>query len=292
MLTEIIEFVKKYPAVYDCDERLEKLKAQDTIRNEYEAYSKLNGSNVPTLTELMEYSEWVSIQHMQDLQNPLKINKSLKYALHDGTFDRIRVDADDEDHPKHIFSAPLLIRDIIRRDTEFLIEYQWLDAIDTKPVAEFLTFVNQSLKLSGNSKQAFAEFTFALISKALEEEIITKDPAPILVDDNGKIEVNFDTTGLDTKKNLILLRDFYNKASNQHAFVSAFATAVIAPLSFEIRRRTPSEFIMPIYLAMGQTDASKTSLLSIFVQNGYNQSKEMAVLSNEQVMTPFTFTKT
>src|SRR5579875_2054558 len=287
----ILQFIKRFPIVYNCDERLRSLSAAETIRNVSEAYREKNCANVPTIEELEVYYTNVLEQQLQDLMAKVWITDTQGYNFQDGKLFAIRIDGDGETHQRLVFSAPLTVSQITKRDDEYLITFKWLGTAFTKTVSEFLTFANSNLKLSGASRQHFAEFLFALISQAKDNDLITDDPSPIIVDDDGIIRVNYDVSSIDIKKSMSLLRDFYEWTSNPSALLSAMSFALTGPLHYYIRQMAPADFLVPIHLSDGQTGAGKTSMAALFCVRGYAQDKDSAILSKQRVATRFTFMK-
>ena len=297
---EIEKFVKQFPRIWNCDDRLQRLTQgkRDTLRNVAEAYYEKNCENVPSITDLEVYYKNVNSQLFNYLCNEIvietEIDKHKGFSLDEnGHFSKFH-DTDVGRTFKLLFKAPLKITGISKTSAGdknlYNIEFEWLYQNDVKETAEFVRFIASSLNLGSSAKQGFAQFIYELIVKAESLDMINVQPDTIGVDENGKILVNIDSSGIDMKKNITLIRKFHDQSSNPRAFRMLFAMNSIAPLFIEIKRRTSGGFIFPLPVLCGETGAAKTSTAAIFTVIGFNQTKNEGMAALETIKTNFTFT--
>ena len=285
---QIQDFVQKYPRAWQCDLRLHGLKTAETLRNFAESYSEMNSCKIPTYHEITEYWESVEAQILADLAAEIWISGSKGHSLSNGLFSKLSIDRDDVKHTTLICGMPLILTGIVQHDDDYVIRYLWLNAPDSKPANEFLTFVNTTMKLNGAAKQAFAEFIYALIRQANDRGMIDDEPSPISVGIDGKITVNYEVAEMDPAMIIESLRDFYANSTNPKAYLSAFAYALTGPLHYYIRKFSPPEFLMRLHVSYGITGSGKTTTDALFTLHGYAQRKEQGILNLEQIRTGFT----
>lgn len=281
------DFVKNFPHVWLCDERLHTLKIAETLRNEYEAYHQKNCGNIPTIDQLARYSDAVREQQYRELMENVEITDTTGYRFTDGKLYRLKTDSNGDVHEKMIFAAPLRIMGIVQMDDAYSVEFKWLEKDITKPIDEFLTFINSRMKLSGTAKQNTAEFVYGLIKKAKDSGLITPNQSPVYIDDD-RIRVRYDVSGIDIQRNLRLIREFHDKSTNPHAYRAALAMATIAPLSYYVKKYARSGFIFPITVFSGDSKTGKTSILGLFIVAGFDQDPKDADLPAGAVATAFT----
>lgn len=287
----IEDFISRYPHAYHCDQRLHQLKAHETIRNIAETYTQKNHDNVPTIEEIQVYFNAVHEQMFTDLASEIWITEKKGYSLHDGLFNKLSRDDGDEVHTALICAMPLQITSITQSDTEYLIHYSWLETHDVKDIDDFLLSIPSKLHMTGNVKMKFSEFITEMVGQARDQGIVSLELDPVYIDDDGGIRVSVDTTKYDNRNNLRLIREFYDRTTHQQAYLVSFAMGLIAPLSYEIKKRSISGYIFPVPVFFGRTELSKTSTIATFVQYGFSQTKDEAVMPRERIRTPFMFMK-
>lgn len=196
---------------------------------------------------------------------------------------------------KFIVHIPLKINKISRRDNEYVIDYTWINVDDSKPLDDFITFVSGRAKLTSKTKELFTGYINAYIASQEEAKRIDVQEAPIMVDADGIIRITYDLEPMlpriGTEEILRALVNFREHASNQHTFDSAFGFALTAPLHYEFRARTRADFIVPLHIDYGRTGSGKTSILALFVEQGFDQRKEECIMSLQSVKTRFTWLK-
>lgn len=287
----IVGFLKKYPHAYHCDFRLQNLKAHETVRNIAESYMAKNHDNVPPIEEVMVYFGAVHEQLFVDLATEIWITDKRGYSFHDGLFFKISRDDDGENHTSQILSMPLRIIDIRLSDMGYLVHFSWYGQPDVKSIDDFLTLISGKMHMTGSVRMKFSEFVAALVGQAQEHGIVDNELDPVYIDDDGRIRISADTSKFNNRRNLKLIRDFYEKTTHQQAYLVAFAMGLIAPLSYEIKKRSISGYIFPVPVFFGRTELSKTSTIATFVQYGFSQTKDEAVMPRERIRTPFMFMK-
>lgn len=191
---------------------------------------------------------------------------------------------------KLLLSAPLRILCAVKTDFELKIKYEFAGEVSIAPIRELVAQVSLNMRSVHDANKTLSELLYKYLEDQNKNGKIVIQHEPIYIEENI-IRVAFDTTGIDVGKILSLLRDFYPSSTNPHAFLSGLAYNLIAPLAYFIRTKAPFGYLLPIRMSYGRTGGAKTSMDSIFVIKGFAQTKEMGVLTNEQVATPFTLQK-
>lgn len=191
---------------------------------------------------------------------------------------------------KLLLWAPLRILYAVKTDVELKIKYEFAGKESIAPIRELVAQLSINMRSTHDANKTLSELLYKYIEDQNKNGKIVIQHEPIYVE-NNVIRVSFDTSTIDAGKVLKILRDFHPVSSNPHAFLSGLAYNLIAPLAYFIRKKAPFGYLYPIRISYGRTGGSKTTTDSIFVLNGYAQTKEMGVLTNEQVATPFTFQK-
>ncbi len=220
----------------------------------------------------------------------LMFDKETGAELQGGNFYKITTDKGGKDHRRLLLSGPFTINTVIKFDQAFMIEGSFADDAFRHTVKDTVSLLAVQLRSSREANNILSQFLHRLIAEAKKAGKYEVTHSPIFIE-GDIVCVGVEMQNMDVGKNLRLLREFYNIATNQHAFLSAMACALIAPLSYEIRKRAPVGYLLPTHVSFGRTGGAKTSIDAIFVITGYNQEKAQGMLVNEQVVTPFIFQK-
>ncbi len=207
-----------------------------------------------------------------------------------GNLYRLTINKEGDVALKLVLSAPLQLSKIVKTDDGWQIGYTFNGDKFENDIKSLVSHISTVMRSTRDANNLLAEFLFRYLDDAVNNGNYVVVHSPIYVE-NGLIKIGYDIRKIDLAKNLRLLRNFYPLATHPRAFLSALAYNLIAPLAYEIRMRSPPGYLFPIRISFGRTGGAKTSMDSIFVRTGYDQSKEDSMLTNEQVATAFTFAK-
>jgi hypothetical protein len=174
-------------------------------------------------------------------------------------------------------------------DDEFGIEYSLLGEKGALGLDDFMTFIKHRYSLKADFARYLREILEAWTAKEIKEGK-TKEyySSPITVVDNVVVVKK---EPHDIAPTLRALRDYYQWASHQTAYVSAMGWTLIAPLHYELKKRSKKGIQTPWMLEEGKTRGGKTALGVLFIGKGYGQDKDQYFLSYERVRTPFMLKK-
>lgn len=229
---------------------------------------------------------------------PLWFDDKHGVALNDGNLYSVRevFDPDKQENivtKKFVVHLPLEITKISRRDGDYIVDFKWISAEDSKPLDDFISFVSGRAKLTGRTRELFAGYINSYIAAEKKAKRINIEELPIMIDGDGVIRVTYNLepmlSHIGVEEILRSLVKFRQHASNPHAFDSALSFALTAPLHYELRKRTPADTAIPIHVSFGATSTGKTSISSFFAVEGYDQSKDNAIISLQSVRTRFTW---
>ena len=179
---------------------------------------------------------------------------------------------------------------ILRIDDEtFGLEYDLLGERGVDSLDEFVALIKHRYSLKADLARYLREILEAWVSQDLKDGKIKEwRTSPISVV-NDVITVHWEAH--DIAPTLRALRDYYQYASHQTAYVSTMSWALLAPLHYELKKRSQKGIQTPWTLEEGKTKAGKTALGVLFIGKGYAQEKDRYFLSYERVRTPFMLKK-
>ena len=228
-----------------------------------------------------EHEDVSDLEFWLDNENGIRFSKGNLYRL---------TRTEKRDSERLLSSAPLTIQGVMRTDYDTEIHYIFAGKQYNATIKDMVTHISANMK---STREANKSLTELLHKYAIDQEnkgMVKVVHEPIFIE-HGIISVAYDTSGIAILKTLETIRNFYPISANPHAFLSAFAYNLIAPLAYHIRVNAPAGYLFPMRISSGRTSAAKTSTDSIFVLTGFAQSKEDGILTNEQVATPFTLQK-
>jgi hypothetical protein len=160
-------------------------------------------------------------------------------------------------------------------------------------INDVLTFLGKDYFLSNQKlyhlRQILESFiTYTKNTKKIEYYYST--PIQVI---NDKIEVHYkDMEKINIEKNLRLIREYYNNATFPESFLSEFAFTLIAPLFYELKKKSKKGVQTPYFLKLGETKSGKTPQSYIFIGKGYDLNLEDYYFPYERIKTEFTMMKT
>ena len=222
------------------------------------------------------------IEYWFDDENGIRFSGGNLYRLKKG---------EKEEHKRLLLSAPLTIDRVVKTDHGTEIDYTFAGIERRATIKDLVSQVSVDMRSTRDANKSLSELLYKYEQENISKGNFDIQHDPIFIDEEDLIRVGYDSTGIDVKDTLALLRDFYPRSANPHAFLSALGFNLIAPLAYHIRIRAPVGYLFPIRVSYGHTEGGKTSMDSIFVLKGYDQDKDAGLLTDEQVATPFTFEK-
>jgi hypothetical protein len=225
--------------------------------------------------------EGSALEYWLDSDNGVRLNQGNLYRL---------TRTEKKENARLLLSAPLILIGAVKTDEGTKIRYVFSGGTKTATLKEMVTDISVNMHSPREANKSLSELLYRYVDDQIKNHKILIEHDPIYAED-GTIHVSFDTSDISVKHTLQLLRDFYEIATNPHAFLSGLAFNLVAPLAFFIRTDAPFGYLFPQRISYGQTGGAKSSMDSIFVLTGYDQDKETGVLTNQQVATNFTFIK-
>ena len=221
------------------------------------------------------------LEYWLDKENGVKFTGGNLYRL-------IRTEKHESE--RLLLSAPLTIQSVLRTDYDTEIRYMFAGKQYNATIKDMVTHISANMKSTRDASKTLAELLHKYCTDQENKGLVKVQHEPVFIE-NGIIRVSYDTSAIDVAKALAGIRNFHPISANPHAFLSAFAYNLIAPLAYHIRVHAEAGYLFPMRVSYGRTGAAKTSTDSIFVLRGYKQDKDSGMLTNEQVATPFTFEK-
>ncbi|MEM4115855.1 MAG: hypothetical protein QXP59_07630, partial [Saccharolobus sp.] len=170
------------------------------------------------------------------------------------------------------------------------IRYDINGTKDVNLIDDFIVFMRQKLALTTPQvqllRQAMDAYVLDEVAKGNIEEYLS---SPVIVID-GKIIVNYHIE-IDLGAILKTLRDFYNKASHQQAYIATLGWALLAPLHAELKRRSKAGILTPSIIMTGKTKGGKTSLGRLFIGHGFAQEQDDYFYPYNRTYTRFSLMK-
>ncbi|MEM3860169.1 MAG: hypothetical protein QW478_12330 [Candidatus Micrarchaeaceae archaeon] len=170
------------------------------------------------------------------------------------------------------------------------IRYNINGTKDMNSIDDFIIFMRQKLALTTPQvqllRQAMDAYVLDEATKGNIEEYLS---SPVIVVD-GKITVNYHTE-VNLEAILKTLRDFYNKASHQQAYVATLGWALLAAIHAELKRRSKAGVLTPSIIMTGKTKGGKTSLGRLFIGHGFAQEQARYFYPYNRTYTRFTLMK-
>ncbi|MEM3859429.1 MAG: hypothetical protein QW478_08480, partial [Candidatus Micrarchaeaceae archaeon] len=170
------------------------------------------------------------------------------------------------------------------------IRYDINGTKDVNSIDDFIVFMRQKLALTTPQvqllRQAMDAYVLDEVAKGNIEEYLS---SPVIVID-GKIIVNYHIE-IDLGAILKTLRDFYNKASHQQAYIATLGWALLAPIHAELKRRSKAGILTPSIIMTGKTKGGKTSLGRLFIGHGFAQEQDDYFYPYNRTYTRFSLMK-
>jgi len=162
----------------------------------------------------------------------------------------------------------------------------------------------EEMKLSIGDFLTFARSVYSLNTSQVQFLKLVLDALVTVENTNGNVEefltssinvfdgiIKIDFPGGDVAQILKTLRDFYNKVTNQRAYLLSLGWSTIAPFHLELKEKAKGIIQPPLVVFTGRTTGGKTALASFFVGQGFNQPKDCYFYAYETIRTNFTFMK-
>lgn len=157
-------------------------------------------------------------------------------------------------------------------------------------IDECILYFRQKFALSGDKLRYFIEVINSYVMNEIKEgkwENYASSPVSVV---GNVVKIDFQKE-IDLKSVLTLLREFYGSASHPNAYLAVFAWSLLAPLHYDLKRRSKKGIKAPFIVESGKTHGGKTTLAVLFIGKGYSLSQDDYFYSYDRVRTKFTFTK-
>jgi len=191
-------------------------------------------------------------------------------------------------------------RDVVRFDGYFgpviLIDYKTPGIEFKTPFEEvklseddFITYMRQKYSLNSFQVHELKQVCDAFIREELANgnfEYYSQSPINVIGD---RIIVDFPDG--DVSKDLRQLRGFYEKTTNQKAYVALFGWSLLAPIHFALKEKARVTIQTPLIALTGRTQGGKTAMATLFVGLGFGQEKDSFFFPYERIKTPYTLMK-
>jgi len=236
------------------------------------------------------------IWEFKDRQVVISLGDRIAGMIHNGKSGYIKI--------KRIFSEKgndaETVHDIARFDGYFgpaiLIDYK-IPGIEFKTPYEdvmlgeddFITYMRQKYALSSLQVHELKQVCDAFIREELANgnfEYYSRSPINVIGD---RIIVDFPNG--DVSKDLRQLRDFYEKTTNQNAYISLLGWSLLAPIHFALKERAQVMIQTPLIVLTGRTQGGKTEMATLFVGLGFGEDKDSFFFPYERIKTPYTLMK-
>ena len=157
-------------------------------------------------------------------------------------------------------------------------------------IDEAILYFKQKFALRGKILSHFIEVINSYVMECIDGGKFTNYiNSPISVGD-GKINVDFKDE-IDLKSILTGLRNFFDFASHKNAFLTTMSWSLLAPLHFELKKRSYKGLNAPIIVESGKTQGGKTTLGMLFIGKGYNLNKDQYFYPYNRVHTRYMMMK-
>jgi len=156
-------------------------------------------------------------------------------------------------------------------------------------VDDFLTFARQKYSLNSNQVQMLKLVCDSFIREEFTNqnfEDFMRSPINVIDD---RIIVDFPDG--DVGQDLRQLRDFYDKTTNQKAYVLLLGWSLLAPIHFALKEKARVTIQTPLIALTGRTQGGKTAMATLFVGLGFGQEKDSFFFPYERIKTPYTLMK-
>ncbi len=170
------------------------------------------------------------------------------------------------------------------------LEYKILGEKGVMTLDDFMTFIKHRYSLTADLSRYLREILEAWVTHDLKKGQIKQHySSPILV-------INDTITLVRDSKNELApilrnLRDYYEFASHQTAYISTLGWSLLAPLHYELKVRPKKGIETPWMVEDGKTKGGKTALGTTLIGKGYAQNKDRFFLTYEMTRTPFMLKK-
>ncbi|MEM3907912.1 MAG: hypothetical protein QXZ17_13820, partial [Nitrososphaerota archaeon] len=170
------------------------------------------------------------------------------------------------------------------------IHYVMNGVEDVNQIDDFIAFTRQKFSLTITQVQLLRQImdSYAIdeVAKGNFSDYISSPVAVI----GDRIVVSYGTE-LDTGAILKTLRDFYEHASHQQAYLATLAWALLAPIHAELKRRSKAGILTPSIIMTGKTKGGKTSLGRLFIGHGFAQEQDDYFYPYNRTYTRFSLMK-
>ncbi|MEM3846902.1 MAG: hypothetical protein QXU98_14500, partial [Candidatus Parvarchaeota archaeon] len=170
------------------------------------------------------------------------------------------------------------------------IHYVMNGVEDINQVDDFIAFTRQKFSLTITQvqllRQIMDSYVIDEVAKGNFSDYISSPVAVI----RDRIVVSYGTE-LNTGAILKTLRDFYEHASHQRAYLATLAWALLAPLHAELKRKSRAGVQAPSIVMSGRTKGGKTTLGDLFIGKGFGQDREGYFYPYNRVYTRFSLMK-
>lgn len=184
-----------------------------------------------------------------------------------------------------VFTIPFEDLEVIKYDDQYLLTGEYNNTPLNPLNAEDLTnYIGEKAFLTLSQKQKFKLFLDRYLIKKIARE--SKETIRVIRDDieisEGKVLCNIPIK-TNVKKNIELLRNFYDHTTNKGAYLSAFGHMLIAPIAKHIRKSAVPGFVFSYWLANGRRGTGKSSIVGVFAVKGYAQDKDESMLGENSI---------
>ncbi|MEM4066730.1 MAG: hypothetical protein QXV17_07710 [Candidatus Micrarchaeaceae archaeon] len=170
------------------------------------------------------------------------------------------------------------------------IHYVMNGVEDINQVDDFITFTRQKFSLTITQvqllRQIMDSYVIDEVAKGNFSDYISSPVAVI----RDRIVVSYGTE-LNTGAILKTLRDFYEHASHQQAYLATLAWALLAPIHAELKRKSKAGVLTPSIIMTGKTKGGKTSLGRLFIGHGFAQLQDNYLYPYNRTYTRFSLMK-
>jgi len=193
-----------------------------------------------------------------------------------------------------------IARDIVRFDGYFgpviLIDFktpgiQFKTPFEEVKLSEddFITYMRQKYSLNSFQVHELKQVCDAFIREELTNGNFEYYSRSLINVIDDRIVINYPDG--DVAQDLRQLRDFYDKTTNQSAYVLLFGWSLLAPVHSSLKEKARTSIQTPLVALTGHTQAGKTAVGSLFIGLGFNQEKNSYFFPYERIRTPYTLMK-
>ena len=180
---------------------------------------------------------------------------------------------------------------VVRIDNEIYgLKYDLNGVKDVNNIDDTITFLRNKFSLTVQQVHLLRPVLDSFVSEEIRKgNIIEHITSPVAVI-RDRILVDY-SSQQDISQILKILRDFYDKASNQAAYLATLGWSLLAPLHHELKVKSKRGIQAPLIVESGKTQGGKTGLGDLYCGKGFNQDREGYFYPYQRIRSQFTLAK-